>query len=219
VQNNIDSTWGIENAFHQKVKSDRWEKYLSQYEAVKLCTKGVRGCVVEVGVHKMNSMVRLHAFHKALGFDPTFVGFDMFDNFVVSNPETALASDFKFVEEFEEKTGGALSLEDAEEVARYHSISNIRLVKGDVFDTIPQSMNYLSEGIRFLHIDVDVFPATYFSLKRLIPVCNPGAIVLLDDYGHVEGATKAVDQFLAENPGRYVLRRLGFSRPVYYFCV
>ena len=176
MQKDIENSWSIENEFHKYVRAERWTKYIAQYETVRRCSASVSGAVVEVGVHKMNSLVRLHAFHKALGLDPQYVGFDMFDTFMVSNPESALDSDFSFVQNFEEKTGGALSLEEAQKVADYHCISNIKLLKGDIFETIPENIDLFSSGIRFLHVDVDVLPATYFALQTLVPLSFPDTI-------------------------------------------
>ena len=53
-----------------------------------------------------------------------------------------------------------------------------------------------------VHLDVDVYQSYLDSLKFFYPRMFPGALVLLDDYDcHTcEGATRAVDEFLADKP-------------------
>ena len=211
------SSWNFENDFHHHVGTDRWDKYLAQYETVKLCS--CEGAVVEVGVHKLNSLIRLYAFHQALGINVDFYGFDVFSSFPISNPHDALDSDFSFVSDFEQKTGGAFSFSKANSIISELSMTRTYLIEGDIFDTIPASLNLFSQGIRLLHIDVDIYPATLFALTSLVPLCNPGAIVLLDDYSHVEGATKAIDEFLLRSHSKFILKSLGTHRKIFYFQI
>ena len=54
----------------------------------------------------------------------------------------------------------------------------------------------------FVHIDVDIYGPTRDSLQFFYPRMNQGGIIVCDDYGFTTcpGATKAVDEFLADKP-------------------
>ena len=47
-----------------------------------------------------------------------------------------------------------------------------------------------------MHLDLDVFVATNFALKRLYPLVVKNGVIILDDYNHVSGATRSINQFL-----------------------
>ena len=49
--------------------------------------------------------------------------------------------------------------------------------------------------ISLLHLDMDVFDSTNFVLNKLKDRIVKNGIILVDDYGTVEGATKVVDNF------------------------
>ena len=52
--------------------------------------------------------------------------------------------------------------------------------------------------IALLHIDVDVYEPSKIILELLWDKVVPGGILVLDDYGTVEGETKAVDEFFSK---------------------
>ena len=53
-----------------------------------------------------------------------------------------------------------------------------------------------------VHVDVDLHDPTRDSLEFFYPRTNPGGIIVCDDYGsgYCPGATKAVDDYLADKP-------------------
>ena len=71
---------------------------------------------------------------------------------------------------------------------------------GDIFETLPA---YLKDNpqlrIALLHIDVDVYSPSKFALDLLFPHMVRGGLIIMDDYGTVEGETRAVDEFLAKH--------------------
>ena len=50
-----------------------------------------------------------------------------------------------------------------------------------------------------LHLDLDVYQPTLFALNNFKDRIVKNGIILVDDYNIVDGATKAVDEFLIEN--------------------
>ena len=72
------------------------------------------------------------------------------------------------------------------------------LIPGDILETAPQWVAQNPElKIALLHVDVDVYEPTKASLENLFDRVVAGGIVILDDYGTVAGATRAIDEFLA----------------------
>lgn len=84
----------------------------------------------------------------------------------------------------------------------------LHFVRGKVEETIPGTV---PERIALLRLDTDWYESTVHELKHLYPRLQPGGILILDDYGHWQGARKAVDEFLeAHDRGAY-LHRIDYS--------
>lgn len=75
---------------------------------------------------------------------------------------------------------------------------NVVFVKGDVRSTMLNLVN-LPKKIALLRIDTDFYDSTLVALVNLWPMLSSGGVLILDDYGHWDGARKAVDEWLAEN--------------------
>lgn len=90
-------------------------------------------------------------------------------------------------------------LASSEAVARDHlaEFEAVRFYKG----WIPERFAEVAERtFAFVHIDVDLEEPTRKSMEFFYTRTNAGGIILCDDYGHstCPGATRAVDQFLAD---------------------
>ena len=79
------------------------------------------------------------------------------------------------------------------------------LVKGKVEDTIPGVM---PAKIAVLRLDTDWYESTRHELLHLFPRLVAGGVLVIDDYGHWEGARRAVDEFLGETGTRILLARV-----------
>lgn len=86
---------------------------------------------------------------------------------------------------------------DFKDVAVYlKNQPNVTLVKGDIEDVAVDLGDDMDLG--FVHVDVDVYLATLFSLKYAAKRLVPGGIIVVDDYGFTtcKGAKQAVSEFL-----------------------
>jgi len=72
--------------------------------------------------------------------------------------------------------------------------SGLRIVKGDVLQTIP---TLEVDSIALLRLDTDTYETTKFELESLYDRVVRGGVVIVDDYGYTVGCKKAVDDFLA----------------------
>jgi hypothetical protein len=82
-------------------------------------------------------------------------------------------------------------------------LTNVRLHKG----WIPSAFSDVSDSrFAFVHIDVDLYEPTRDSIAFFYERMNPGGIVVCDDYGFMTcpGATKAIDEFLADKPEKMI---------------
>jgi len=192
----VDQTkkWDYENGFYLTCETSRIGKLLSQFEIYKQIIN-LPGNILEFGVYKGSSFVRLLSYRTLLEneFSRKIIGFDAFGKF----PEDlALQSDKNFVNRFEIAGGLGISKDGLERHLETKGFRNYELICGDIFNTLPEFLiRNPSLKISLLHIDVDVYEPTKFILFNLWDKIVDGGILMLDDYGMVEGETKAVDEF------------------------
>jgi O-methyltransferase len=84
----------------------------------------------------------------------------------------------------------------------------IHVVRGRVEDTIPAQA---PEQLAIVRLDTDWYESTRHELEQLYPRLAPGGVLIVDDYGHWEGARRAVDEYFAAYPPRPLLHRVDYS--------
>jgi hypothetical protein len=84
----------------------------------------------------------------------------------------------------------------------------IRFVEGKVEDTIPAQA---PAQIALLRLDTDWYESTRHELVHLFPRLVRGGVLIIDDYGHWQGARKASDEYFAANNVGILLNRIDFS--------
>ncbi len=85
----------------------------------------------------------------------------------------------------------------------------IKFIKGEVESTLQPAT--LPDRIALLRLDTDWYKSTYHEMVHLYPRLSPGGVLIIDDYGHWQGARKAVDQYLAENGLDLYLHRIDYT--------
>ena len=209
-----EHVWDYENGFYWFSDQSRLNKMLAHYELYKTIS-GLPGDIVELGVYKAASLVRFATFRAMLETESSrrIVGFDAFGDF--PREGLSMESDRDFVARFESAGGPGLDLDEAENVLQSKGFGNCRLVKGNIFDTLPA---YLDENpelrIALLHIDVDVKEPTTFALELLYERIVTGGLMVFDDYNAVAGETDAVDDFLKQK-GLPIEKLPFYSVPAY----
>ena len=196
--NGID-IWEAENLFYLKSHPTRLTKLLSHYELYKKITN-LPGAIIECGVYKGASLMRFASFRNLLENDHSrkIFGFDAFGQFPREGVESN--ADQSFIDRFQSAGGAGISKEDLEAAFAFKGFSNIELVKGDVFTTIPAALEKEPQlRIALLHLDMDVYEPTRFAIEQLMPRMCRGGLVVFDDYNAVEGATRAADEMCREH--------------------
>ena len=75
-----------------------------------------------------------------------------------------------------------------------YPVDLVHFHQGMVEDTVP---DHAPEEIAILRLDTDWYSSTKHELEHLFPRLARGGVLILDDYGHWDGARKATDEFLA----------------------
>ena len=75
-------------------------------------------------------------------------------------------------------------------------IAALKFIKGDVCDTLKKPDN-VPDKISVLRLDTDWYESTKAELEVLYPKLSNGGVLIIDDYGHWEGARKAVDEYFS----------------------
>lgn len=84
----------------------------------------------------------------------------------------------------------------------------INFIKGPVEKTIYKNC---IEQIALLRLDTDWYESTKHELESLFENVTPGGVIVIDDYGHWQGARKAVDEFIQSNKIKILLNRIDYT--------
>jgi hypothetical protein len=207
------NTFTAENEFYKSSSKDRINKLLAHYELYKKIVN-LPGEIIECGVFKGNSLIRLATFRDALEtpYSRKIIGFDIFGKF----PSTEYAPDKKYLDKFIESAGEeSISKDDLENVFKNKNIENFELIKGDILKTVP---DYKAKNphtkIALLHIDTDVYEPAKVILDYFYDLLVPGGIIMFDDYGTFPGETKAADELMEKNG--LIINKLSFYKTPSY---
>ncbi len=86
--------------------------------------------------------------------------------------------------------------------------ANVHFVQGPVEETIPAQA---PEVIALLRLDTDWYESIRHELVHLFPRLALGGVIIIDDYGHWQGARQAVDEYVAQNHIRLLLHRIDYT--------
>ena len=204
----LSKEWDYENGVYLTCETNRIGKFINHYEIYKKILD-LPGDILEFGVYKGASFVRLLSFRDLLECSGSrkVIGFDAFGKFP---DQLKLESDKEFVKEFENEGGDGISKKEFQQLLERKGFQNFSLIEGDILKTLPLYIkNNPSLKISILHIDVDVYEPTKIILENLWDKIVPDGILILDDYGIIEGETKAVDEFFAS-------QHIHLHKPPYY---
>jgi O-methyltransferase len=170
----------------------------------------IAGDIVECGVWKGGSMMavaktllRLHDRERRLWLYDTYEG--------MAQPTEADVSVCGFsAQEDVESDYLRIGLTDVRKAVLGVGYDERRIVfvKGRVEETLP---THAPERIALLRLDTDWYESTRHELVHLFPRLVRGGVLIIDDYGHWEGARKATDEYLRENNVCLLLNRIDFS--------
>lgn len=179
----------------------------------------IPGAIVECGVWRGGSMMA--AIHTLLNRKDASRDVYLFDTFEgMSEPtEKDVMFDGQKASELlsaSERKEGVISywcVAGIEDVTRNvlstgYPKEKLHLIKGKVEDTIPK---HAPDQIALLRLDTDWYESTAHELEHLYPRLVPNGVLIIDDYGHWQGAREAVDEYFAKQPFKPLLNRQDYT--------
>jgi O-methyltransferase len=183
-----------------------------------LVANRIEGDFVECGVWRGGSMMA--AAHKLLALADTSRHLYLFDTFEGMTPPTAKDKAFTGEEadvilaRTERKEGpGVWAIASRNDVQQNlestkYPADQICFIQGKVEDTLPKQA---PEKIALLRLDTDWYESTRHELVHLYPRLVPNGVLIIDDYGHWQGARQAVDEYFAGQKFKPLLNRLDYT--------
>ena len=178
----------------------------------------IPGDLVECGVWRGGSAMAMAMTLKSIGAtDRKIYLFDTFEGMTEPTDEDVSHHGRSAEQEFQASGGrGEIStwcLGSLEEVKVNLSQTgypeqNINYVKGKIEETVPGIM---PDQIALLRLDTDWYESTKHELEHMFPVLSSEGVLILDDYGHWQGARKAVDDYISSNKIRILLSRTDYT--------
>lgn len=180
-----------------------------------LIKSSIPGDIIECGVWRGGSMMMAALSALALGDSSRrLILFDTYEGLPKPNPDrdgrgiydewlrrsrTERSSDWAYA-----------SLEEVRQniEATGYPMSRIALVKGLVQETIP---NNIPDSIALLRLDTDWYESTAFELNQLYPRISDFGVLIIDDYGSLVGARKAVDEYFLDKGAGLLFNRIDHS--------
>ncbi|HEY7298440.1 MAG TPA: TylF/MycF/NovP-related O-methyltransferase [Xanthobacteraceae bacterium] len=192
------------------------ERLYAMHNAVEYVARaGVSGAIVECGVWRGGSMMMAALTLAALGkIDRELILFDTFAGHPRPNPERDLKDHYEFWLQ-RRRTDESSSWAEAtlEEVranlsSTGYPLDRMKLVKGIVQASIPAAA---PEAIALLRLDTDWYDSTAHEMRHLYPRLVPGGVLIVDDYGEMQGQKQAIDEFCQQNGVVLLLNRIDSS--------
>jgi hypothetical protein len=90
---------------------------------------------------------------------------------------------------------------------------NVKFIEGDVLSTLGEECN-IPDEIAVLRLDTDWYESTKMEMEVLYPRLSNSGILILDDYGHWQGAKKAVDEYFERHGKRPFLQYINYTNRV-----
>lgn len=193
------------------------ERILALRDAVRhVCRHGIDGDIVECGVWRGGSMMAAALTMLECGARRRI---HLFDTFEGMPPPAAADRDLTGVSAAtllaaeQRESGDTWAYSPLEQVranlrSTGYPAELVRFVPGRVEETIPEAA---PERIAVLRLDTDWYESTRHELEHLYPRLAVGGVLIVDDYGHWQGARRAVDEYLAASGARLLLSRIDYT--------
>ena len=195
------------------------ERIAALTQAVRyVVANGLPGSFVECGVWRGGSMVAVALTLAELG-DTTrdLYLFDTFEGMTAPSERdrtySGVSADAALSHDRREEGRNYWCIAGIEDVtanmkATGYPMERVHLIRGPVESTIPEQA---PEGIALLRLDTDWYASTRHELEHLYPRLLSRGVLLIDDYGHWEGARGAVDEYLDALPRKPLLTRIDYT--------
>lgn len=182
-----------ENNFYQLAPFSRLEKFITQLELFKKSIE-VKGDIIEFGVYKGNSLIRLISFNKIFNKRKKKIyGFDVFNKFPFGSNKKDEKHRINFVKDAGENS---INKNKLIKILKKKKFTNFKLIKGNVLKTIPTFLKKNNKlKFSFINLDLDLYEPSLLVLENFYPKLSKNGILMLDNFNEFFGETKAVKEF------------------------
>jgi O-methyltransferase len=200
------------------------ERLQALIDAVRYCEqRGVAGAFAECGVWRGGSVLTMILVLQGLGVDDRDIHlFDTFEGMTAPTEEDTSPLDPPALEtwteaqESGERAWSELFSHEVFDEAAVRELlvstgypsERIHFARGPVEQTLPEAA---PERLALLRLDTDWYESTRHELEQLWPRLSDGGVLIVDDYGHWEGARRAVDEFFASSAAPVLLSRIDYT--------
>jgi hypothetical protein len=211
-------------SFCRFVRRQRLSKFLAHSDIFRKIIN-VHGSILDLGVNAGQSLftwAHLSSILEPVNYTREIIGFDTFEGI----PEVT-GEDLTGTSPSAHLKKGGFRYSDVDQLSNavrvYDSnrfighIEKIRLVQGDVCQTLPK---FIEDNqhlvVSLLHLDMDVYKPTRLALELILPRMPKGAVVVFDEVNQVPypGETKAIVDSIGLHNLR--LQRFGFETGLSY---
>jgi O-methyltransferase len=200
------------------------ERLQALIDAVRYCEqRGVAGAFAECGVWRGGSVLTMILVLQGLGVDDRDIHlFDTFEGMTAPTEEDTSPLDPPALEtwaeaqESGERAWSELFSHEVFDEAAVRELlvstgypsERLHFARGPVEQTLPEAA---PERLALLRLDTDWYESTRHELEQLWPRLSDGGVLIVDDYGHWEGARRAVDEFFATSAAPVLLSRIDYT--------
>jgi hypothetical protein len=193
-------------------------------DAVRYCVAaGIPGDFAECGVWRGGSVLAMILTLQSAGIDDRDIHlFDTFEGMTEPTEQDVSAHDRPALETWQEAQASGTRAWDAvfgesaygEDMVRQtlletgYPADRLHLVRGPVEETLPDAA---PERIALARLDTDWYESTHHEMLHLYPRIESGGVLIIDDYGHWQGARRAVDEYLEEMGVALLLNRVDYA--------
>ena len=190
------------------------ERLYSLYNAIRFVISAeIEGDFVACGVWKGGSVMMMAMTLKSLGIvDRNIYVYDTFEGMPAP---TDLDRDLlgRPAEDILQASEYAKAYSPLDEVktnlqATGYPMERFIIVPGDVCKTIPKKS---PARIALLRLDTDWYESTRHELMHFFPRLSDRGVLIIDDYGHWDGARRAVDEYFAGHKQPYLMNRIDYT--------
>nr|AYC79427.1 hypothetical protein [uncultured bacterium] len=195
----------------------------SLVDAVRYCVRReIPGDFAECGVWRGGSVLAMILTLQELGAERDIHLFDTFEGMTAPTEHDVSALDPPALETWEqarqengrawnELFDPALFNEDGVRetlLSTGYPAERLHLVRGTVEETLPASA---PATMALLRLDTDWYESTKHELEHLYPRLAEGGVLIIDDYGHWDGARRAVDEYFDAHGRPLLLNRIDYT--------
>jgi len=186
-----------------------------------VAAQGIPGAFAECGVWRGGSVLAMILTLQELGrTDRDLHLFDTFEGMTapterdVSSFDPPALETWRAAQGRSERAWGELFEQFDEQTVRAtlyatgYPAERLHFVRGPVEETLPREA---PDRLALLRLDTDWYESTRHEMEHLYPRLTAGGVLIVDDYGHWEGARRAVDEYFAEHGPAPLLHRTDYT--------